>query len=300
MAVRGIGQPDDSPISKSAMLISTACAVVTKDPVYAATFRDPFAERFAVAISDHAAEVLAGLDDAQARAAFIAEWEEGMPGLITHVVYRKPWIEAAARAALAAGVRQVVIFGAGCDTLALRMADVLGDIPVLEIDRPEVIAFRDRVLADGAGVPAGVRRIGVDLAHQAPAEALEAAGLDGALATLFVAEGVMEYLSLAEVDRIFALVRGHAPPGGRFVFTFLARAVYSDRHFDTLRAELDKGGETLQFGLMPEQLDGFLAARGLRRLDFASPQTIAETVIPSVGAPVGIIPGFHFVAAETV
>ena len=61
MAVRGIGQPDDSPISKSAMLISTACAAVSKDPIYAATFRDPFAERFAVAISDHAAGVLAGL-----------------------------------------------------------------------------------------------------------------------------------------------------------------------------------------------------------------------------------------------
>ncbi len=299
MAVRGIGQPDDSPVSKSAMLISTACAVVGKDPVYAAAFHDPFAERFATAISAEAGPVLATLEDAKVRAAFIADWEEDMAGLITHVVYRKPWIEGAVRDALAAGMRQLVIFGAGCDTLSLRLAELLGRIPVFEVDQSDVIAFRNRVLADGAGVPDGVRRVGIDFSRETVRERLADAGYDPTLPTVFVAEGVMEYLTPEEVEPIFALVREQAPKGSRFVFTFLARSVYADEDFATLRDELDKGGETLQFGLTPEQLDDFLAAHGMRRLAFETPDMLDERMRRSVAAPVGIIPGFHFVAAET-
>ncbi|MDP6951180.1 MAG: SAM-dependent methyltransferase [Alphaproteobacteria bacterium] len=300
MATRGIGQPDDSPVSKSAMLISTACAVVSKDSIYAKTFHDPYAVRFATAISPEAGPVLAGLDDADARAAFIAEWEADMDGLITHVLYRKPWIENAVREALAAGMRQLVIFGAGCDTLSLRLAESLGDIPVFEVDQRDVIAFRNSVLADGAGVPAGVHRVGIDFSRETVRDRLAEAGYASALPTVFVAEGVMEYLTPEEVEPIFALVRDRAPKGSRFVFTFLARSVYADGSFDTLREQLDKGGETLQFGLTPEQLDDFLAAHGMRRLAFETPDMLDERMRRSVGAPVGIIPGFHFVAVETV
>ncbi|MDP6013217.1 MAG: SAM-dependent methyltransferase [Alphaproteobacteria bacterium] len=300
MTIRGIGQPDDSPISKSAMLISTACAVVSKDPVYAEMFRDPFAERFATAISAEAGPVLATLDDAKARATFIAEWEEGMDGLITHVVYRKPWIEGAVRDALADGMRQLVIFGAGCDTLSLRLADELADLPVFEVDQQDVITFRDRVLADGDGVPTGVCRVGIDFRRQTVCEGLYGAGYHRTLPTIFVAEGVMEYLTPHEVESIFALVRDHAPIGSRFAFTFLARSVYADESFDSLRAELDRGGETLQFGLMPEQLDDFLAAYGMRRLAFDTPESLDEKMRRNLNVPVGVIPGFHFVAVETV
>ncbi len=106
MAVRGIGQPDDSPISKSAMLIATACAVVSKEPAYARTFQDPYAAWFAAAISQEAAARLPTLDDPTVRAAFIKETERDLDGLVTHVVYRKPWITARVREVLKAGCEQ--------------------------------------------------------------------------------------------------------------------------------------------------------------------------------------------------
>ena len=46
MTLSGIGQPADSPVSRSAMFIVTASTAVSKDPVYAKTFRDPFADLF--------------------------------------------------------------------------------------------------------------------------------------------------------------------------------------------------------------------------------------------------------------
>lgn len=300
MAVRGIGQRDDSPVSKSAMLLSTACAVVNKDLVYAQTFADPFAERFAVAISDEAQATLDRLNDDAARAAFIADWEEGIPGLITHVVYRKPWIERATRDAIAAGVRQVVILGAGCDTLSLRLGEALGEIPVFEIDRPDVIDFRRTVLHDMPALPPGLHLVGINFDTETLAEPLLRAGYQPEVRTVFVAEGVMEYLSDDDACTIFDFVQAMAPAGSRFVFTFLARQAYSDHDFEKLKDELDKGGEPLKFGLVPDLLDAFLADRGMYRLDFASPETIRETIVLAVGALVDIIPGFHFVVAETL
>ncbi len=300
MAVRGIGQADDSPVSKSAMLVCTACAVVSKDPVYARTFHDPYAELFATAISVDAAGVLAGLDDAEARAAFIADWEQDLDGLITHVVYRKRWIGDHVAEALAAGMRQLVIFGAGCDTLSMRLRDRLGAIPVFEIDRPEVIEFRRAVLADNTDVATNARLVPVDFERDDVAECLAAAGFDAGLPTVFVAEAVMEYLTDREVDRLFAFVRGQAPVASRYLFTFLAREIYEGGDLDDVVAELKAGGEVLKFGLPPDRIDDFLASRGFRKLDFATPEWFRDVFIPPVGAPVGVIPGFHFVAAETV
>ena len=300
MAVRGISQADDSPVSKSAMLVCTACAVVSKDPVYARTFHDPYAELFATAISADAAGVLAGLDDAEARAAFIADWEQDLDGLITHVVYRKRWIGDHVAEALAAGMRQLVIFGAGCDTLSMRLRDRRGAIPVFELDRPEVIEFRRAVLADSTDVAANARLVPVDFERDDVAECLAAAGFDAGLPTVFVAEAVMEYLTDREVDRLFAFVRGRAPAGSRYLFTFLAREIYGGSDLDDVVAELKAGGEVLKFGLPPDRIDDFLASRGFRKLDFATPEWFRDVFIPGVGAPVGVIPGFHFVAAETV
>jgi len=51
---------------------------------------------------------------------------------------------------------------------------------------------------------------------------------------------------------------------------------------------------------MPEQLDDFLAAYGMRRLAFDTPESLDEKMRRNLNVPVGVIPGFHFVAVETV
>lgn len=298
MAIRGIGQADDSPVSKSAMLVVTACAVVAKDPVYARTFSDPYAAWFAAAISDEAAARLPKLDDAAARAAFIAETERDLPGLVTHVVYRKPWITGRVRDALDAGITQLVILGAGCDTLSLRLRDALARVRVFELDRAPVIAFRRGVLEAHGGLADNVHLLAIDFDHGHPAEVLAAHGFDAAQPTVVIAEGVIEYLTGDAVERLFAFAREIDAPGSRLIFTFLASKVYEHAEYDSLRDELHRGGETLRFGLVPDQIDAFLEMRGFRVLDMATPESIEREIVPAVGAPVGVIPGWHLVVAE--
>jgi methyltransferase (TIGR00027 family) len=298
MAIRGIGQPDDSPISKSAMLVVTACAVVSKEPAYARTFKDPYAAWFAAAISKEAAERLPALDDPTVRAAFIRDTERDLDGLVTHVVYRKPWITARVEEALEAGAEQLVILGAGCDTLSLRLAQKLASIKVFELDRGPVIDFRRRVLQEHAALAGNVRLLTIDFHDQDPGAVLRANGFDQNRPAVIVAEGVIEYLSGDAVERLFAFAREMDAPGSRLIFTFLATRIYEQGDIETLRHELHKGGETLKFGLVPERIGPFLGARGFRLLQMATPEKIRREMVPSVGAPVGIIPGWHLVLAE--
>jgi len=300
MAIRGIGQADDSPVSKSAMLVATACAVVARDPVYRETLNDTYAEWFARAISDQARATLATLDDDETRRRFIEQQEAQVAGLITHVLYRKTWMAERVERSVQAGARQVVIFGAGCDTLSLRLGEHLQNVRVFEIDRPETIAFRREVLSAHDALRDNVHMLGIDFGSQDVKAALLDVGYDPALLSVFISEAVMEYLTPEEVDAVFRLIRENAPYRSRFLFTFLATTVFEDDSLADAREELAEGGESLRFGLAPETLDAFLKERGFRRLDLATPRWFENYFAPRVGAPVGVIPGFHFVLADRI
>lgn len=69
-------------------------------------------------------------------------WRSGVlqrfavPGFYLHFVLRKRWIETLAREAIDRGTSQVVILGAGLDTLSLRLAETNPECTFLEVDLP--------------------------------------------------------------------------------------------------------------------------------------------------------------------
>ncbi|MDN3351321.1 class I SAM-dependent methyltransferase [Actinomadura sp. DC4] len=109
-----------------------------------------------------------------------------------------------------AGVRQVVLLGAGLDTRAYRL-DWPPGCRVFEIDREGVLAFKGRVLGGLRAAPKAERvAIGVDLRGDW-AEALTGAGFDPEAPTAWLAEGVLLYVPrlaeralMAAVDRLSA------------------------------------------------------------------------------------------------
>ena len=295
MALMGIGQSDDSLISKSAMFLVTACAVVSKDPDYARSYSDPYAAWFAAAISDEAAELLPTLDDPVTRAAFIEEAERDLDGLVTHVVYRKPWITDRVRDALEGGIPQLVILGAGCDTLSLRLGETIADVEVFELDRAPTIDFRRQVLDQHTAMAGNVHLLAIDFDHEDLGAFLRANGFDQEKPTVIVAEGVIEYITQEGTEALFASARNLGASGSQFIFTFLDNKPSS---FDTVRSELDKGGETLKFSIVPSKIDQFLDTQGFRLVEMATPESIEREIIPEIGAPVGVIPNWYLVSAE--
>lgn len=95
---------------------------------------------------------------------------------------------------VASGVHQVVLLGAGLDTRAFRL-NWPGHVRLFEIDMPEVLAFKEQVLARAASEPNCERVVVVaDLSGDWTAR-LRDAGFRSNEPTAWAAEGLFPYLT---------------------------------------------------------------------------------------------------------
>jgi methyltransferase (TIGR00027 family) len=135
-------------------------------------------------------------------------------------------------AALSAGVRQVVICGAGLDDRALRFAGT--GVRFFEVDHPVTQADKAaRLLAMGA-VMDGLALVPCDFQAESIAAALAAHGHDAARPTLFLCEGLLVYLDLGACRRLLADIADRAAPGSTLAVTLATHA--SDRPTDEVAA----------------------------------------------------------------
>lgn len=145
--------------------------------------------------------------------------------------------------AAAAGIRQAVILASGLDARAYRL-DWPAGTTVFEIDQPDVIEFKTRVLAAQGAEPAADRRpVAVDLRDDWPA-ALRAAGFDPAAPTAWSAEGLLAYLPADDQDRLLDTVTALSAPGSRFAVECTPPLDPSDE--DTARRRMREAAERMR------------------------------------------------------
>lgn len=162
---------------------------------------------------------------------------------------------------------QLVILGAGYDTRAQRLDCLVGS-SVYEIDHANTQAHKRAVLAHAG--PSAVREpkyVAVDFERDDLARTLNGAGLTSEGRTVFLWEGVTQYLSPEAVDRALSAVRFTARRGDTLVFTYVDEAALGER--DDRFPEAAKWlrgtcrrGEPWIFGLSPSRLGEYLQARG--------------------------------------
>jgi methyltransferase (TIGR00027 family) len=110
------------------------------------------------------------------------------------------------------GVRQVVVLAAGMDTRAFRLPWPAGT-EVYELDRPEVLARKDATLQSISAVARCTRhRVDVDLAYPW-GQALQDAGFDPHTPSIWLAEGLLQYLDDAAVRHVLSQTAQLAAPG---------------------------------------------------------------------------------------
>ncbi|BBX09742.1 class I SAM-dependent methyltransferase [Mycolicibacterium aichiense] len=119
------------------------------------------------------------------------------------------------------GITQAVILASGLDTRAYRMSWPAGSV-VFELDQPQVIEFKTRVMADlGVSPTADRRTVAVDLRDDWPT-ALREHGFDITQPTAWIAEGLLIYLPPEAQDRLLDNVTALSAPGSRFATEFMA------------------------------------------------------------------------------
>lgn len=122
-------------------------------------------------------------------------------------------------AAVARGVRQLVVLGAGLDTFALRNPHAALGLRIFEVDHPATQAWkRDRLRESNFAVPETLTFAPVDLASQSLAEELEAAGFQAARPAFFCWLGVVPYLRREAISAILGYIA--TLPGSEVVFDY--------------------------------------------------------------------------------
>ena len=111
---------------------------------------------------------------------------------------------------------QVVLLAAGLDTRAFRL-DWPDDVRLFEIDQPSMLEFKDVVLREQGAVARCARTaVGADL-REDWAAALVDAGFDAGRPTVWLAEGLLQYLSADAERALFERIHDLSAPGSHVV-----------------------------------------------------------------------------------
>lgn len=220
-------------------------------------------------------------------------------GIYEYVAARTKVIDEAFRRAIDERFDQIVLFGAGFDTRALRFERPRGTPRVFELDAPltqtaKVQQYARRRLA----VPAGLVFVPIDFARDPLAEKLAAAGVRKGARGLFILEGVLMYLDLESARATWRVIEDFAGPGSRAVFDYVDAAVlrgedgpYGGRR---LQRRVSAAGEPWTLGLEPDQVASFLAGFGFDARDHLSAEDLeARYFRDETGKLVGRVNGSH-------
>lgn len=153
----------------------------------------------------------------------------GWRALVDMMAIRTRVLDAALLAAASDGVRQVVVPAAGLDARSYRLAWPDGTT-VYEIDQPEVLAHKQRVL--GATAPRA-RQVAVpcDLRDDW-LDALRGSGFDPGRPTAWLVEGLLPYLPPEAEADLLARVDELSAPGSRVALEAVDLAV-ADEYLQT-------------------------------------------------------------------
>jgi methyltransferase (TIGR00027 family) len=174
-----------------------------------------------------------------------------VPGLMLHFMLRKRWIEEAVREGLAQGCREVVVIGAGFDTLCVRLASEFPQATFVEVDHPATQHRKREALPSELH---NLRLVEADLARQKLEDVCRPAK-----DSVVVIEGLLMYLTEAEVARLFDAVRDCR----RIVFTVMDAPAF--RNATPLVSRLLAAWrEPFKSLLRPGEAPAFLERFGLR------------------------------------
>ena len=202
-------------------------------------------------------------------AALVRVSDRYVPGMMAHMALRKRFVDDEVVSAIEGGARQVVVLGAGLDGLAARQAALNPSVSFIELDHPVTQPAKAEAL-EGAGLWAeNLTLAPADLMAAPLREALGAApAWDDGAQTVFVAEGLLMYLSPEVVRSVLQSAREASGPGSRLVLTWVPRdARGQDQLGAVIRASLAAAGEALRWRPGHDELVDTLEATGWRPAD---------------------------------
>jgi methyltransferase (TIGR00027 family) len=275
--------------SRTAQGIAAVRAAETYRPPEERLFEDPFARGF---LSPFYRALVEISRFGPLRNLLVGLYDRRLPGTLANAICRTRLIDDALKTALADGVTQVLILGAGFDSRAYRVPGV-ERARVFEVDHPATQRSKRERLSRMIGtLPPHVVLVPIDFNEQKLDTALAAAGFRVGAGTFVIWEGVTGYLTPNAVDATLRYVSSATAPGSRIVFTYLHRGVLDGsarfEGAEEVIAYVKKAGEPFTFGLDPADLQKYLAERGFDLIEDVGPEEYQARYMMSGGPTVKV------------
>src|SRR5215469_6172346 len=182
---------------------------------------------------------------------------------------RSRFVEDKLAEAVARGVGQYVVLGAGLDTFSYR--NPFPSLRVFEVDFPATQEWkRDLLQRAGIELPASLTFVPLDFEHRALSVGLSEAGFDPGRPAYFGWLGVVPYLTMeAFIATLGDVVRLPGETAITFDYAFPPDTLSHSRRviFDRLAQRVSAAGEPFRLFFTPDQLRRELHALGFRRVE---------------------------------
>lgn len=212
-----------------------------------------------------------------------------LPGIMLHFALRKRYLREQVTAAISRGCTQIVVLGAGFDTLALELGEQFPAVRFFELDTPATQVVKLRALRCVGVEPRNLYFIPIDLGSKRLADALLSSGTYSLEAnTVIIAEGLFMYLERAAIENLFGDLKRIGHPTLCVIFTFLEPQENGSPDFQRsstwLRLALKRWKEPFKWGINRTELAAYLAALGFSARRITENDTLVTRYLVPIGA----------------
>jgi methyltransferase (TIGR00027 family) len=225
------------------------------------------------------------------------------PGVLGFLAVRCRYMDDLLKESLSSGIAQVVILGAGFDSRAYRFRELLHGVKVFEVDHPATQKGKIEKLKRIFGrVPEYVCYVPIDFQTEDLGK-LISSGYAPSRKTLFIWEGVTQYLTADAVDQTLSFVAQQSAPGSLIVFDYLYASALQAKE---KRGEIERmgrarrfTGEGLIFGIDEGTVGKFLRARGFENTINITAENLHQKYFTGVNSARTVAP-VYAIARATV
>jgi methyltransferase (TIGR00027 family) len=271
--------------------IALARAVESQRPTEQRICYDPLAQQFVSALYWNIFRFFVSSGYAERRG----------PGTMGFLVARERYIDDYLQASLDDGLEQLVILGAGYDSRAYRF-DQLKDRCVFEVDHPATQQAKIAKLTKALGeLPKHVVFVPIDFETQSLEQRLLECGYSERKKTLFIWQGVTQYLAPEAVDSTLAFVANHSGQGSSIVFDYMYTSLLDGTvkrgEVNSMQRYRRMTGEGFKFGIPEGTIGAFMRRRGFCRVKNVTHQDFKRLYFSGVNQNRAVAAGYAIVSA---
>jgi len=184
-----------------------------------------------------------------------------VPGIYEYVISRTKFIDEICNN-LATNIEQVLIFGAGFDSRAIRFRNELKNAKVFELDAPVTQQAKiNRFTKRHIDFPPNLKFISIDFNKESLVDKLDKAGFQKKCKCLFLLEGLTYYLNQEAIDSTLNIISDYSAKDSLLVFDYASASavrqgkINGDPKIEKHYQALAKAGESPGFMLEGEIQD---------------------------------------------